>query len=218
MFSKHAWDSCTEIFARAKQLPFNIELQNGTLPPKKFKFYMEQDSLYLVDFARVLAFAAGKAENPEHVMALIKFAEKAIVCEHDLHSYYFELFKTNFNDLKKSTACSAYTDFLLSIAKNGSLPEILAAVLPCFWYYRELGSHIYNNSSKANPYIKWIDTYGSDDFSKATNKMIRLVDDVAAAIDLTSSLGRKMLELFKTAAELEVLFWNDAYQQHKEEV
>jgi len=216
VFSKHAWDSCSEIFAKAKELPFNTELKNGTLPLEKFKFYMEQDSLYLIDFARVLAFAAGKSENPEHVIELIKFAEGAIVCERDLHNYYFETFKVNFKNLKKSKSCSAYTDYLLQTAKNASMVEILAAVLPCFWYYRDLGIYIYKNSHKDNPYIKWIETYSSHDFSNATDKMIKLVDNVSAHIDPSSSLGKRILFLFKRSAELEVDFWNDAYKNHKE--
>lgn len=216
MISKHAWHSCSEIFAKAKQLPFNTELKNGTLPIEKFKFYMEQDSLYLIDFARVLAFAAGKAENPEHIIALLKFAESAIVCESDLHNYYFETFKVNFKNLKKSKACSAYTDFLLHTAKNAPVVEILAAVLPCFWYYRDLGLYIHENSHKNNPYIKWIETYSSEDFNDATDRMIKLVDDVSADVDPNSSLGKRILLLFKKSAEFEIEFWNDAYKNHIE--
>lgn len=213
MFSEYAWNSCLQIFEQAKNLPFNVELKNGTLAPEKFKFYMEQDSLYLIDFARVLALAASKAKDPAHVIELIKLAEGAILCERNLHKDYLGLFDANLSGVKKSLACFAYTNFLLSVAGTGSLVEILAATLPCFWYYRELGVYIHKNSSKTNPYSKWIETYGSEDFRDITNKIIKLTNELSEGINLSSPLGKNMLDLFRTSSELEVLFWSDAYIQ-----
>ena len=214
MLCKQAWDSCQNIFEQIKQHPFNVELKNGTLDATKFQFYIQQDSLYLIDYARVLAFAAAKAEKPDHIVKLLKFAEHAIVAERDLH----QGFEINFSNIKKSIACSMYTNFLLSVTATGSLIEILAAVLPCFWHYQELGVYIKNNSSKSNPYIKWIDKYSSEEFRNATNSIVELTDELSKDISASSYLGQKFLNIFREASKLEVFFWDDAYNCNQRKI
>src|SRR5262249_35878452 len=43
--------------------PFITELAAGTLPIDKFRFFLEQDNLYLQDYARCLAMGAAKSRN-----------------------------------------------------------------------------------------------------------------------------------------------------------
>jgi len=54
-FHRNIWESITDIYQAIIQHPFNEELAQGTLPREKFAFYMQQDALYLADFARALA-------------------------------------------------------------------------------------------------------------------------------------------------------------------
>ena len=54
-FSKTAWRAIEYTYKSILDHPFNRELAEGTLETEKFQFYMKQDSLYLVDFARALA-------------------------------------------------------------------------------------------------------------------------------------------------------------------
>ena len=57
-FSESAWSAIDPIYQSILEHPFNQELAKGTLTKKRFQFYMKQDSLYLIDFARALAIAA----------------------------------------------------------------------------------------------------------------------------------------------------------------
>src|SRR5262245_24480618 len=43
--------------------PFITELATGTLPIEKFRFFLEQDNLYLQDYARCLAMGAAKSRD-----------------------------------------------------------------------------------------------------------------------------------------------------------
>src|SRR5437764_184219 len=43
--------------------PFITELAAGTLPIDKFRFFLEQDNLYLQDYARCLAMGAAKSRD-----------------------------------------------------------------------------------------------------------------------------------------------------------
>ncbi len=74
-FSKSAWTSIEPIYQSILELPFNRELAKGTLAKEKFQFYMKQDSLYLVDFARALAVAASRATTPDDLVLLLDFSK-----------------------------------------------------------------------------------------------------------------------------------------------
>src|SRR3954453_7739154 len=51
--------------------PFITELAAGTLPIDKFRFFLEQDNLYLQDYARCLAMGAAKWRNEEELRYFI---------------------------------------------------------------------------------------------------------------------------------------------------
>jgi thiaminase len=63
-FSELAWKRITPIYSAIRNHPFNVELAKGTLAKQKFAHYSQQDALYLVDFAKVLAALAMKLDNP----------------------------------------------------------------------------------------------------------------------------------------------------------
>lgn len=52
----------------------------------------------------------------------------------------------------------AYTQYLIATTATAPLEEALAAVLPCFWIYREVGHHVAKHCMQANPYMRWIKT------------------------------------------------------------
>jgi thiaminase (transcriptional activator TenA) len=213
MLCKQAWNLCEDLFVQMKQHPFNAGLKNGTLDSAKFHCYIQQDSLYLIDFARVLASAAAKAEKSSHINKLLGFAKDAIAMEQDMH----KSFNINF-DTKKSTACFVYTNFLLAVAGTGSLIETLAAVLPCFWYYQELGSYMKKDVAKSNPYASWIDLYSSKEIEEITKSFIKLVNELSKDIAPNSYLEKRFLENFRKSAELEIFFWNDAYNYNQKKL
>jgi thiaminase (transcriptional activator TenA) len=92
-FSKSAWKEIEPIYKSIIDHPFNQELSKGTLAKEKFQFYMKQDSLYLVDFARALAIAASRSTNPDDLVLLLDFSKGAIISEHGLHEFYFDFYR-----------------------------------------------------------------------------------------------------------------------------
>ena len=91
-FSKTAWTAIMPIYKSIIEHPFNQKLAEGTLAKEKFQFYMKQDSLYLVDFARALALAASNAQNTDDLVLLLDFSKGAIVAERSLHEFYFDFY------------------------------------------------------------------------------------------------------------------------------
>ena len=208
-FSESAWKAIEPIYKSILKHPFNQELSEGTLSKEKFQFYIKQDSLYLVDFARALAVAASRANNPDDLVLLLDFSKGAIIAERGLHEFYFDFYGIKM-DVEKSPGCFTYTNFLISKAIHCSYEESLAALLPCFWIYQEVGLHIHKSAAAQNPYQKWIDMYSGEEFQDVVKSAIDLTDHVAK--DANSQQLQKMEEAFITSTRLEWMFWDSAYQ------
>src|SRR5258708_14170995 len=58
-----------------------------------------------------------------------------------------------------SPDCLGYTSFLLATAYHEPWEVLVAALLPCFWLYWDVGTSIAQGAAAANPYRAWIHTY-----------------------------------------------------------
>lgn len=209
-FADAAWSAIAPIYDAILALPFNRELMAGTLDVEVFRFYIFQDSLYLADFARALAITGGRSASTAHTLAFTRFAEGAVVVEHALHETYFEEFGVP-DGLRRSPTCSHYTNFLLATAAVRSVEEAVAALLPCFWIYREVGNHIAAHAAADNPFQRWIDTYAGADFAESVDRAIGITDEVAAGA--TEHTRGAMRDAFVASTRLEWMFWDSAYRR-----
>jgi thiaminase/transcriptional activator TenA len=209
-FTGKLWQAIEPIYGAIIAHPFNRELANGTLPRAKFEFYLQQDALYLADYGRALAIMAGRSATPQRMLDFVRFAEGAVVVERALHAQYFQLFNISEPATIQPPSCFAYTNYLLATASNRSYEEGVAALLPCFWIYRAVGTHIYERAAAGNPYRKWIDTYAGEEFGLLTDQAIAITEECAgAASERTRAL---MEEAFATSTRLEWMFWDSAYR------
>ena len=213
-FSAQAWEETASLYGRILDLPFNRELAAGTLSPERFRFYMIQDSLYLKEYARVLSIASAKAPDTDGVEFFAKSAETVVVVERALHGGFLEKFgvtETQLNAAEPSPSCLGYTNFLLATAAHDGYAELVAAVLPCFWIYWEVGKHIAGSAASDNPYQSWIDTYAGDEFGDAVQTAIAISDRAAA--DAAPAVQDTMMRAYKRCAQYEWMFWDSAYRQ-----
>ncbi|MCS7154284.1 MAG: thiaminase II [Bacteroidota bacterium] len=208
--SESLWRSIEPIYDAILRHPFNQELARGELACERFAFYLQQDALYLVDFGRALALMAARAHEAEDVLAFARFAQGAVEVERALHESYFRELGIRKPLQVQSPACFAYTNFLLATAACRSLEEGMAALLPCFWIYREVGRAIYAQASPDNPYRRWIDTYASEQFASWVERAIAMTDRFAAG---ASKRTRALMQrAFEASARLEWMFWDSAYR------
>jgi thiaminase/transcriptional activator TenA len=212
-FSDWAWQETAALRQRILDLPFNRELADGTLTQERFQFYMIQDALYLEQYSRALAIAAAKAPDPEAMQRFAHAAEEALAVERALHGGFFEKFEVDPNAAaaaEPSPTCYGYTNFLLSVAHIASYEELIAAILPCFWIYWEVGNHIAKTASADNPYQAWIDTYSDTAFGEVVDAVIAITD--RSAVAATKDRQGAMLSAFKRSTQYEWMFWDSAYR------
>lgn len=212
-FTAEVWTRNGTLYATIRDMPFNRQLADGTLGRQPFQHYMVQDSHYLVVFAQALAVAAAKADTPDLILQFAESAATAVVVERDLHDRYFQAFGLAAGEaaaIAASPTCHHYGAFLLATAFREPLPVIAAALLPCFWIYREVGTHIHARAAADNPYRAWIDTYASPEFADAVDRMIAATDGLAASAAPGTLDG--MHRAFTRAMQLEWMFWDAAFR------
>ena len=215
-FSQDVWQRNLDLYQKILALPFNQELANGTLDSQAFCHYVIQDAHYLLAYGRALAVAAAKADEADDVIQFSEAAKIAIIVERSLHKDFMQAFaitKTEFERTPLTLACHHYTSFLTATAWSESYPVVLAALLPCFWIYAEVGHDIVSKSVENNPYQAWVDTYSGEEFHTAVRNVIATVDKVAARCDQDTLA--KMHAAYTMGAKLEWLFWDSAYQQRE---
>ncbi|RZK39462.1 MAG: thiaminase II [Pedobacter sp.] len=208
-WSKDAWKSIENIYQDITQMPFIKELANGSLEKEKFQFYISQDSLYLEHFGRTLALIGSKAHTIDDALTYMRFGENAILVEKALHDSYFKEYQIS-NSGSLQPIAHHYIHFLKSTAAFEPVEVAMAATLPCFWIYKEVGTYVYASRKVSdNPYQSWIDTYVGEDFEVAVKNAIEICD--RAAENTTPEIRRCMTEAFLTASILEFKFWQAAY-------
>ncbi len=213
-FSEDAWRRDAALREAIHRLPFNTELAAGTLRSDRFRFYIMQDALYLAQYSRVLSLAAAKAPDTATSQTFGHSALGAIAVEQRLHEHYLHEFGVEPAAIavaEPTPDCLAYTSFLLATAHQQPWEVLVAALLPCFWFYWDVASAITRAAAPSNRYQAWIDTYADPAFGEAVQRVIDIADRAAA--QATPACRAAMLVAFSRSARYEWLFWDGAYQQ-----
>ncbi len=213
-FSDEAWERTARLRDAIYRLGFNTELSAGTLARDRFQAYIVQDALYLGRFSRALAIAAAKAPDIGTMQSFAQSALGAVAVEQTLHRQYLRQFGVEPADVasaEPSPDCLAYTNFLIAAAYHEPWEVLVAALLPCFWIYWDVGCAIAQKAAPENPYRAWIDTYSDERFGEAVRTVIVAADRAAAAT--TAATRADMLSAFVRACQYEWLFWDGAYQR-----
>ncbi|MGZ2368402.1 thiaminase II [Ancylomarina sp. YFZ004] len=204
-WSENTWKQNKDTYTQILDLPFIKGLIDGTLSKERFNFYIQQDAIYLAEFGKVLAGIASKLKQAIDSEAFYKFACDTMIVEQSLHSTFLKE-----KAEQASPSCLLYTSYLHKQLNQAPIEISLAAVLPCFWIYREVGDYILaNQTSSDNPYQVWIDTYGGEEFAGAVNQAIQICDKYAE--NSTKFQQEQMTEAFLMASKMEWLFWNSAW-------
>jgi thiaminase/transcriptional activator TenA len=214
-FSRQLWDGNVEIYQAILKHPFLIELQEGTLDKKAFIFYMIQDAHYLREFARALNITAAKAPRDEWATLLSTHAAETLVYERSLHDSVFKEYgisKSDFASFEPSPEAFGYTSHLVATAHSRPFHESLAALLPCYWIYWEVGKHLQKEGSKNPTYQKWIEAYSSEAYADSVRAILEIVDHIGK--EATPKQRQQMNKLFERSARYEWMFWDSSYHRN----
>jgi thiaminase/transcriptional activator TenA len=206
------WQNAEYIYHAILQLPLIKEMMNGILPEEKFIFYMQQDALYLNDFAKALAIAGVRSSQSEYLEDFLHLALEGVAAEKEIHKTFFDRYGIN-PHVAKSPTCFAYTNYLIATACTATYCECIGALLPCYWIYREVGVYMSQSLQESNPYKEWIQAYCGEQFSRCVDKALSITEKIAE--DTSKKDFDKMTHQFITATRMEWMFWDSMYRMEK---
>jgi thiaminase/transcriptional activator TenA len=198
--------------------PFIRELADGTLPLEKFRYFVEQDDLFLEDYARCLAIGVSKARDDRELGSFA--TDLRTVLDSELPSN--ERLLARVIDLgaedrggssEPAPATVAYTSYLQVIAARGGVLELMTALLPCAWSYIEIATRLAEPTSSDHPvYAGWIAYFASPENVALVDEMRKDLDRLAEAERVDEARAIDLERIFATSTRLERMFWDMAYE------
>jgi thiaminase (transcriptional activator TenA) len=209
-------DQCDRIWAGLHAHPFLGELARGMLPLEKFRFFVEQDIMYLPDFARCIATGAAKSATEAELGFFAKQLDSTINLELPNQCRVLgQVCQLGAADcggaLGKAPANVAYTSFMLSVAAQGGPLEIMAAILPCAWSYAEIAGRLVDEIADHPVYRDWVGFYTTDEVLGLVRQMRQSFDEMAVQAGPGPQTRRRLADIFTTSSRLEGAFWDMAY-------
>lgn len=190
--------------------PFVKGLGDGTLPLDKFRYYMIQDSLYIVEYARAMAWVAPLMPEVKDILSMLDAAKQSFQIEAMLKEQYFKQFGITLENalqMELSPTCKAYIDHLFRYTRCGTLAEGMAAILPCGWVYIEIG-HRFTSGKKIPDnhfYKSWLITYAVPEFRDMVEWWFEILD--TAVIGYPKRELFRIEEIFQKSCYYEWMFW-----------
>jgi thiaminase/transcriptional activator TenA len=215
-FSARLRDRCDRVWAGLHAHPFLGELARGTLPLDRFRFFIEQDLLYLPAFARCMAMGAAKSASDEDLEFFTRQLDGVIRLEipsnRRLLDQVIGLGAEDRGGARgMAPANVAYTSFLLATAAAGGPLEITAAILPCSWSYIEIAAGLKDEIAEHPVYSDWVAFYLQDEEADLVLNMRETFDDMTRDGAISDAKREQLAEIFMMSSRLEGRFWEMAY-------
>jgi thiaminase/transcriptional activator TenA len=183
--------------------PFVRRLVDGTLPADAFRWYLQQDWLYLKNYVRVYARLAGRAPD-DAVEHLVGLAHSLAKTELGLIREMMAPFGVRFEGVEPTAVNARYQTYLLDVAAADFAVGV-AATMPCLWGYSVMSRSLpAPPDDGSHPYAAWLQTYQGDVMWDNTVRLLALLDEVAddlAAVE----------DAYRTAFALEWAFWDNPH-------
>lgn len=208
-------EAAAPIWADCLSHPFVVGLGDGTLDVEKFRYFLLQDYLYLLDYARVFALGVVKTRDPELMRVFASNANAILDGEMNLHRAYMKrLGVTEEQALSVRPALDSlsYTSYMLSVAHVGTPVEIVASILACSWSYAEIGRTLARiPGALEHPfYGEWIRSYSSAEYTSSNDALIKLIDQLATP--LPDEQLDHLVDIFVHCSRYELNFWDMAWE------
>lgn len=205
--AKETWDQYLE-------QPFLKELAQGTLKEEAFRFYMVQDYLYLLQYAKIFALGVVKAHDEVLMRRFANMVHDTLDGEMNLHKDYMTrlgITKEEVAHTKTAFANQSYTSYMLDVSQRGDILDVLVAVLSCAWSYEMIGVEISKvEGTLTHPfYGEWVEGYSSEGYHQSVEEIKELVNEMA--VGLSPTREDYLTQVYVNCCKYERDFWDMAY-------
>lgn len=214
--SKKLLEKTKEIWEEYYTHPFTMGIADETLDIEKFKFYMIQDYLYLIDYAKVFALGVAKSDDMQAAKRFAKALDLIYNGEMDIHRGYMKRLGISLEEAENTPVAidnASYTSYMLKVAYEQGIAEIAVAILSCAVSYEYIARNIVkNNPDSVNNefYGEWIRGYANDEYAAENRELEELVDKIAA--DYTEEQTENLIDIFVKCSRYEKMFWDMSWE------
>ncbi|MDO6544860.1 thiaminase II [Photobacterium sanguinicancri] len=205
--------ACQQDWTDYTQHSFVQDLANDTLNAAAYLHYLKQDFLFLKHYARAYALAVYKAPTLADMREPLPSLTALLETEIQHHVTYCGQWGLTESDMEaelEDFGTVAYTRYVLDTGMAGDLLDLYVALAPCAIGYAVIGEQLIQSPAtklEGNAYASWIEMYGSEEFQQGAHKTITRLNNMLAEVELNSTRGQRLCEIFKTATRMEVAFW-----------
>ena len=193
---------------------FVRQIADGTLPLKKFQFFIEQDYSYLVDYGRVHCIAGSKSpelEDMEKELYIVsRIREEMNQHEKRLREEFGVKDDSYFKNIKRGPALNNYSRYFNDVAKRGNWQELVAALTPCMMGYGVAAMKYKGKvtAPEGGLYDEWIKIYSSENYEDGMALGASLLNQIARTYPAEGI--KRLVRIYGEVCDLETKFWDAA--------
>ncbi|KAL1607202.1 ATP-dependent RNA helicase dbp2 [Nothophoma quercina] len=189
---------------------FVQKMGDGSLPVENYKYYLIQDYLFLVQFARATALGAYKSSS---LVDIGRSVQQVVTLQEEikLHIDFCKEQGLSVRDIEsqeEDQATTAYTRYVLDIGQSQDWLALQVALLPCLIGYGIIAKRLFDdtNTLKEGRYWTWIQQYVDKEYMEAMARGSALIEEHACK----QSVSRidELAQIFIHATNMERGFWD----------
>ncbi len=201
-------------WTEATEHRFTRELGAGDLDDAAFREYLLQDYAFVEHLTGTFGHAAGEAPTMAAKSRLVDFLATLTDDEDDYFERSFaalDVPESTYADPERTPTTEAFVDLLERASREGGFAETLAVLVPAEWIYLEWATAVAEASPERFYLREWIDLHAVESFASFVGWLREELDREGAAA--SERRQRRLARLFRRAVELEVAFFDAAYDE-----
>ena len=196
--------------------PFVTGIADGSLDIEKFKFYMIQDYLYLIDYIKVFSIGAAKASDLETVALFADYTKQISGGEMEIHRGYMKRLGISLQEAENTPVSLdnlSYTSYMIRTAYEGDAADVMAVILACAVSYEKIAKRImqeHPDADKHEFYGEWVAGYADPGYAAANTVLVNAMNRLAEG--LSEERLAKLTDIFVNCSRYEASFWDMAWE------
>lgn len=210
-------EATREIWDGYNRAPFVQGIADGSLDHEKFKYYMIQDYLYLIDYTKVFSIGAAKAKDLDVMRLFAGYTHSILDGEMDIHRAYMNRLGISAEEAENTPIALdnlSYTSYMLRIAYEEGAAEVTAAILSCALSYEYIAKRILEEHPEADKhefYGEWVSGYADKSYHENNEVLTSLMNRLTE--DYSEAAKAHLVEIFTACSRYEAAFWDMAWEK-----
>ncbi|RVD87291.1 uncharacterized protein DFL_001533 [Arthrobotrys flagrans] len=198
---------------------FVKQIASGTLKTENFLWYLKQDYLFLVQFARAKALLTYKGTTLSQINDCATYLT-GVIRESALHVKYCAelipgLTERDLQSTPEAPTTTAYTRYILDVGSNGDVAALMVSLISCSVGYQVAARNRENEDSsvrtaEGNTFWRWVEEYAGKEYANEVQVQRDILEEMAAGFGVTQV--EELVEIFRKVTEMERNFFSAAVE------